>query len=145
MREAVRRAVEGGMPALAECGGFLYLQKTLEDPEGSAWPMAGALGGAGVKTPRLQRFGYVTLTARGDTPYLRQRETIAAHEFHRWDCTRNGDLCRAERPSGGEGWGCLAARENLLDGVPHLYLPSNPQFAPRLVSACRRYREKEDL
>ena len=145
MREAVRRAVEGGMPALAECGGFLYLQKTLEDPEGSAWPMAGALGGAGVKTPRLQRFGYVTLTARGDTPYLRQGETIAAHEFHRWDCTRNGDLCRAERPSGGEGWDCMAARENLLAGFPHLYFPSNPQFAPRFVSACRRYREKEDL
>ena len=145
MREAVRRAVEGGMPALAECGGFLYLQKTLEDPEGSAWPMAGALGGAGVKTPRLQRFGYVTLTARGDTPYLRQGETIAAHEFHRWDCTRNGDLCRAERPSGGEGWDCMAGRENLLAGFPHLYFPSNPQFAPRFVSACRRYREKEDL
>ena len=145
MREAVRRAVEGGMPALAECGGFLYLQKTLEDPEESAWPMAGALGGAGVKTPRLQRFGYVTLTARGDTPYLRQGETIAAHEFHRWDCTRNGDLCRAERPSGGEGWDCMAARENLLAGFPHLYFPSNPQFAPRFVSACRRYREKEDL
>ena len=145
MREAVRRAVEGGMPALAECGGFLYLQKTLEDPEGSAWPMAGALGGAGVKTPRLQRFGYVALTARGDTPYLRQGETIAAHEFHRWDCTRNGDLCRAERPSGGEGWDCMAARENLLAGFPHLYFPSNPQFAPRFVSACRRYREKEHL
>ena len=145
MREAVRRAVEGGMPALAECGGFLYLQKTLEDPEGSAWPMAGALGGAGVKTPRLQRFGYVTLTARGDTPYLRQGETIAAHEFHRWDCTRNGDLCRAERPSGRAGWDCMTGRENLLAGFPHLYFPSNPQFAPRFVSACRRYREKEDL
>ena len=85
MGEAVRRAVLNGMPTLAECGGFLYLQSTLEDGEGTTpgpWP--GCWTGLGSKTSRLQRFGYVTLTAQADSPYLKQGETMAAHEFHRW-------------------------------------------------------------
>ena len=145
MGEAVRRAVLDGMPTLAECGGFLYLQSTLEDGEGVSWPMAGVLDGAGFKTSRLQRFGYVTLTAQEDSPYLKQGETVAAHEFHRWDCTRNGELCRARRPSGGEGWNCMVEQGNLLAGFPHLYFPSNPQFAVRFAAACRQYQERNAL
>ncbi|MFR6500145.1 MAG: AAA family ATPase [Collinsella sp.] len=36
MREAVRRAQESGMPTVAECGGFLYLQREIADSEGGA-------------------------------------------------------------------------------------------------------------
>ena len=145
MREAVRQAIGGGMPTLAECGGFLYLQKTLEDDAGIARPMVGALDGAGRKTARLQRFGYVTLTAQADGPYLHQGETMAAHEFHRWDCTRNGSLCRAQRPNRGEHWDCMVGQGKLLAGFPHLYFASNPQFAARFVAACTQYQERTSL
>ena len=33
MRESVRAAVQDGMPCVAECGGFLYLHRTLEDAQ----------------------------------------------------------------------------------------------------------------
>ncbi len=141
MRRAVQAAFRRNMPILAECGGFLYLQETLEDPEGRSWPMAGVLEGAGRRTPRLQRFGYAALTARRDSLYLRRGERIAAHEFHRWDCPE-GDYFRAERPAGGAGWDCTVQRGALLAGFPHLYFPSNPEFAPRFAAACRRYREE---
>lgn len=41
MRKALREVAEADMPILAECGGFLYLQQTLEDSQGKAWPMTG--------------------------------------------------------------------------------------------------------
>ncbi len=41
MREAVRRAVESGMPTVAECGGFLYLQREIADSEGRALACCG--------------------------------------------------------------------------------------------------------
>ena len=66
MREAVRAAVAGGLPTVAECGGFLYLNRLLSDGEGRDWPMAGALPGRAANTGRLGRFGYVTLTAKKD-------------------------------------------------------------------------------
>ena len=45
MRRAVRRAVEAGLPTVAECGGFLYLGQSLEGEDGAVHPMAGACGG----------------------------------------------------------------------------------------------------
>lgn len=53
MREAVRAAVAGGLPTVAECGGFLYLNRLLSDGEGRDWPMAGALPGRAANTGRL--------------------------------------------------------------------------------------------
>ena len=87
----------------------------------------------------------MTLTAQEDSPYLKQGETVAAHEFHRWDCARNGELCRARRLSGGEAWNCMVEQGNLLAGFPHLYFPSNPQFAVRFAAACRQYQERNAL
>ena len=54
MREAVRAAVAGGLPTVAECGGFLYLNRLLSDGEGRDWPMAGALPGRADK-PQSRR------------------------------------------------------------------------------------------
>lgn len=49
MRESIRQAVAAGLPTVAECGGFLYLQETLEDEQGRPWPMAGVLPEAGYR------------------------------------------------------------------------------------------------
>ena len=69
MREVVRRAVESGMPTIAECGGFLYLQREIADSEGRRWPVAGALEGASENGGRLSHFGYVELTSQRDGLY----------------------------------------------------------------------------
>lgn len=142
MRTALREAAAADLPILAECGGFLYLQKNLEDPEGTPWPMAGVLEGFGFQTGRLQRFGYVTLSSKENSAYLRTGETLAAHEFHRWDCTQNGESCLAQKPESEKSWNCMLCNGNLLAGFPHLYLPSCPQVARRFADACRRWKER---
>lgn len=142
MRTALREAAAADLPILAECGGFLYLQQSLEDPEGTPWPMGGVLEGSGFQTGRLQRFGYVTLSPREDSAYLRTGETLAAHEFHRWDCTQNGESCLAQKPESEKSWNCMLCKGNLLAGFPHLYLPSCPQVARRFADACRRWKER---
>lgn len=142
MLEALRRAARADMPILAECGGFLLLQQTLEDPQGRAWPMAGILEGTGYRTGRLQRFGYVTLRPKEDGPYLRAGETLAAHEFHRWDTTQNGDAWMAQKPESDKHWPCMVCKGNLLAGFPHLYLPSCPSAAQRFAGVCRRWKER---
>ena len=40
MRRAVRRAVEAGLPTVAECGGFLYLGQSLEGEDGAVHPLS---------------------------------------------------------------------------------------------------------
>lgn len=141
LREEIRGAARAGMPVLAECGGFLYLQEELEDENGTAWPMAGALSGRGARASGAGRFGYITLTAEQDTPYLFRGETIAAHEFHRWDSGESGAACRAQKPVTGAEWPCIRCEGALFAGFPHLYFRSNPAFASRFVGACRRFQE----
>lgn len=136
LREEIRQAVQAGLPTLAECGGFLYLQRTLKDPEGNPWPMAGVLSGEGFPTGRLQRFGYQHLTARQDSLLFRQGERIPAHEFHYWDCTENGgDLTACK---GGREWACGVVSPTLYAGFPHLHLDGRIPLAERFVSAAER-------
>lgn len=61
MLEDVRAKITGGMPCMAECGGFMYLHRTMEDMEKRAWKMAGVIDAQAYRTNRLTRFGYVEL------------------------------------------------------------------------------------
>ena len=137
MRAAVRGAVLGGLPTVAECGGFLYLQKSLEDPQGEAYPMCGALPGAGVRTDRLRRFGYAWLEAEADSLLMRKGERVPVHEFHYWDCTQNGADLRAVKP-GGSQWRCGWASQTLYAAFPHLHFDGALPLAERFVRACER-------
>ncbi|MCD8050237.1 MAG: cobyrinate a,c-diamide synthase [Clostridiales bacterium] len=144
LRAEIRRAVTGGLPTVAECGGFLYLQQELEDGEGNHWPMCGALPGRGYRTPRLQRFGYVTLTAGQDNLLCGAGETLRAHEFHYWDSDAPGDAFHAQKPRSNRGWDCTVASETLYGGFPHLAFYANPNAAARFLSKAAAYRRKRE-
>ena len=139
MLTSVRAAAETGMPYLAECGGFMYLHKTMEDMEGKSWPMVGILPGNVKKTDRLGRFGYITLTAKRPQIFGEMGAQIRAHEFHYFDSSQNGDAFCARKPVGKRNWDCIAAGEHFAAGFPHLYYYSNPEFAERFVETCRKY------
>lgn len=139
MRRAVARAVEAGLPTVAECGGFLYLGQALEDEKGRGFPMAGALPGQGVRTPRLVRFGYGELTAGTDSLLLRAGETLPVHEFHYWDCTQNGDAFQMRKPLTGRSWACGFASDTLYAAFPHIYFAGRPKLAERFVAAASAY------
>ena len=141
MRAALKAAVENGLPTAAECGGFLYLGQTLEDADGTPHPMAGVLPGHGVKTGRLVRFGYATLTAQADSMLFAAGEQFPAHEFHHWDSTQNGTALTAAKANGRQ-WACGFANAHLYAGFPHLYWAGTP-LAQRFVAAAERYKREE--
>ena len=135
MREAVRRAVSGGLPTIAECGGFLYLHETLSGADGIPYPMAGVLPGGARLTTQLQNFGYVTLTAQRPSLLADEGQSIRAHEFHYACAPDCGGAFRAEKPNG-RAWDCVQATDTLYAGFPHLYFRSNLDFAARFLRAC---------
>lgn len=139
---SIRELVQNGWPTVAECGGFLYLQSSLEDAAGTRWPMIGVLPGEGLKTERLQRFGYLYLQPERDSLLFRAGETIPAHEFHYWDSTENGGDLLAVKPHGGRSWRCGFAGPNLYAAFPHLHFSGAVPLAKRFVEAARRCREE---
>ena len=82
----IREVILDGMPCLAECGGFMYLHQEMEDMEGKQRRVCGVIPGRAYRTPKLNRFGYITLTEKQDTGL----GEIPAHEFHYFDSTDCG-------------------------------------------------------
>lgn len=142
MRDAIRKAVQQGMPTVAECGGFLYLGQTLQDSQGKMWPMVGVLPGQGFRTDHLVRFGYAELRAHADSLLFTEDMSIPIHEFHYWDSTENGQDCTAAKPLGKRQWSCGFATPTLFASFAHLYMAGTPQLAQRFADAAARYERK---
>ncbi|MDO5399568.1 MAG: cobyrinate a,c-diamide synthase [Eubacteriales bacterium] len=140
MLAAVRRAVAGGLPTVAECGGFLYLGRSLEGADGEVYPMAGVLPGQGQRREKLVRFGYASLRARADSLLLRAGEQIPVHEFHYWDSTANGCDFTATKPLTGRCWDCGFGSKSLYAAFPHLYF--DELLSRRFVQAAKTYQEE---
>ncbi len=134
MRASVRQALEAGMPCHAECGGFLYLGKSLADAEGNVYEMVGFLDGAGFRTERLQRFGYVELAPQ-DAGVFAVNTVLRGHEFHYWDSTDCGDACLAWKPlSKQKIYPCMVKKKGTFAGFPHLYYAGAEAFFYHLFS-----------
>lgn len=142
MLSEIHKAVKAGLPTVAECGGFMYLQEMMEGTDGRMHPMAGAIPGAAVRTPRLVRFGYVTLEASSDSMLFRSREQVHAHEFHHWDSTLCGDGLTA-RKQDGRSWKCGFVNAHLYAGYPHLELGGDPPLSERFTEACLDYMGRQ--
>jgi cobyrinic acid a,c-diamide synthase len=84
MRESIRDAIEAGLPTYAECGGLMYLARSL------SWgqlrcEMVGVIPGDVVMHERPQGRGYVRLAETDALPWPATQPAggqIAAHEFH---------------------------------------------------------------
>ena len=142
MRNDIADKIRGGLPCIAECGGYLYLHKKLEAPDKKVYPMAGVIDGTGYNAGRLQRFGYMTLTAGRNTMLADKGKSFSAHEFHYWNSDCKGDTYSVTKASDGsveiEGYGS----DTLYAGFPHIYFPGNKEAARRFIKTCRCYRHK---
>ncbi len=142
MKTAIREAIRGGLPSLAECGGFLYLHKSLKDMEGRQYSMAGVIDADADYRGKLVRFGYVELTEK-ESHFLPEKEGIRGHEFHYFDSTENGTDCVAKKPTGNRSWECVWEGENHWWGFPHLYYPSNPSFVEHFYRQAGWYQQSK--
>ena len=144
MRESVRSAVRNGVSVMAECGGFMYLQKKLigggeaasERGGGRPFEMCGVIDGECRFAGKLVRFGYSEFTRKSD--WRGGPLSIKGHEFHYFDSTNNGCAFTARKPLSSRSWDCMVHTEKMLAGFPHLYYRSNPEIARLFVESCRK-------
>ena len=160
MKAQIRECAAQGMPVLAECGGFMYLQENLvltdmeagkDGADQETYKMCGLLPGTCRMTDKLVRFGYIELEKKAgenseagsfEAGYLQDGHRIRGHEFHYFDSTDNGAACTARKPGGRRSWDCMVVQDNIMAGFPHLYYRSDPAFAEAFVEKCRQYSRK---
>ena len=141
MMEDIRSKVLGGMPCIAECGGFMYLHERMEDKDGVMHGMCGVIPGEVRNTGRLSRFGYATFSSLRDDGVTKGGLSVKGHEFHYWDSDNCGSDWKAVK-TGGREYTCLHDTGTMLAGYPHLYYYSNPEFATRFMERCLEYRNR---
>lgn len=140
MREDIAKKIKKGIPCLAECGGFLYLQKQLEGSGGNVGTMSGVFSGEGFRTKKLCRFGYIELENQISGVFGEKGQTIKGHEFHYWDCTENGNNFLAKKPSSHVTYPCMIHTKDMAAGFPHLYYYSNPWMIYQFLMHCGRFQ-----
>lgn len=74
MKSSIKSYIENNGKVLAECGGFMYLGKSIEDVDGKEYPMVGALEVSTSMKHRKLHLGYRKIKVEG--------ETLIGHEFH---------------------------------------------------------------
>lgn len=136
----IKKSVENGLPTVAECGGFMYLQQSLENMEGIRFRCAGALPGECRMTKKLNRFGYVNVTANEDNLLCKKGESLKAHEFHYSDSTACGTGFTAEK--NGRTWQCVQAGSSLWAGYPHINFSGSIKAAERFMDKVISYKMK---
>ena len=134
MLRSVREKISGGMPVIAECGGFLYLHRSVDGT-----PLAGVIPGDAERTNRLQNFGYITLTTGDDSLLMEKGQSLPAHEFHYYKSTCSGGSFTARKASNNKTYSCVHATDTVYAGFPHLYLASAPEAVERFISRAREY------
>ena len=134
MLKSIRQAVGNSLPTIAEGGGFLYLHKTLD-----GFPLCGVIDSAAFATAKLQRFGYITITAAHSNLLCATGGALRAHEFHYWDSDSPGSAFTAKKAGRDLTYPCVQATDTLYAGFPHLYFPANPASAERFVERMARY------
>ncbi|WP_029008522.1 cobyrinate a,c-diamide synthase [Azospirillum halopraeferens] len=125
MRASVRAAVEGGLPTYAECGGLMYLSRSIAR-DGRRHAMVGVLPLDTVMHKRPQGRGYVRLreTACFPWPAAGGDGTLVGHEFHHAGVANLAPGCRfayaVERGYGIDGERDGIVVHNALAAFSHL-------------------------
>jgi len=150
MLAAVRAFVEADGPVYAECGGLMYLSRSLTWNEQQC-KMAEVLPLDLVMHPKPQGRGYVRLKAAADHPWPALRSTtILAHEFHYSGVGRRDEnvqfVYSVERGFGLDGHSDGIRYRNLLASYCHLRSVQATPWADAFVDfvrQCRRNRSSD--
>lgn len=144
MKSELAAAARRGMPIYAECGGYMYLTRSLTDFEGREFAMAGLIPAASRMNSRLQTVGYVEATALRDTLLCPAGTVARGHEFHfssaQPDAGTEADAAwRFVKKRTGATYVAGYASANVLASYLHLHFAGNPQLARNFVDACVRF------
>ena len=142
LRTEIRDAIESGLPAYAECGGLMYLARSISW-HGETHAMTGVVPGDVVMHEKPVGRGYVRLkeTAHFPWPAPTPPQAVMAHEFHYSSLEHlPPDLIYAydvERGHGIDGKHDGIVHKNLLASYTHLRSLEGYNWAARFVERVR--------
>ncbi|MGA2191957.1 MAG: cobyrinate a,c-diamide synthase [Nitrospirota bacterium] len=144
MRRAIKESAMGGMPVYAECGGLMYLCRSISW-QGKTFEMTGVFPYDIVMSERPAGHGYLVLKPSGIGAWPPFGEEIRAHEFHH---SSIGNLGQAEyayrvvRGRGVDGDHDGMTIFNTLASYAHIHALGTPDWARTFVGFVKKHSRK---
>ncbi len=145
LRSEIRSALAAGLPAYAECGGLMYLSRSIEW-RGARHAMVGAIPADATMGDKPQGRGLVRLEETPDAPWPKPApdRIVKAHEFH-YARLENIDpgvrfAWRMKRGFGVDGAHDGIVIGNLLASFAHLRDTSGHRWTDRFIAFVRAHR-----
>lgn len=146
LRGAVKTAAESGLPIYAECGGLMYLGRTIFW-RGREFAMCGVLPLDVIVEDRPQGHGYTSMRALAGNPFFPEGSWIKGHEFHHSRVINIGDGLRytyeVVRGQGIDGKHDGLVYRNVFATYNHIHATANPDWAPRFVALADSFRRQD--
>lgn len=137
----IKEQIQAGIPTHAECGGHMYLHKTLMDPDGASYEMVGVIDGTCEFTKRLNHFGYATMCATHDGLLASQGEKVRVHEFHRSISEYPCDGFETQKDE--KSWMSYVMTDTLASGFPHIHYYANLEVPGHFAKAVQKYKDSK--
>lgn len=139
MKKSIKDFYDKNGVIYGECGGYIYLSKTLVDIKRNKYNFTDLTDDEIVMTEKLniKRFGYINVVwnnfhGRG-------------HEFHYSKVKDEENIKNRafyiEKPDG-RNWRCGCESKNLLCGYPHLYFSGSREIILNLLDRALKYKEQ---
>lgn len=141
LRKKIGALAAEGMPVYGECGGLMYLGRSLRDLEGRTHKMAGLLDLETEMQKRLS-LGYTEMEVTRPNLLTPAGAHLRGHEFHYSAARPDEDLRYAYRVRRGKGiveGKDGATAQNVLAGYTHLHFLGRRRIAQRLVNQCSKW------
>ncbi len=143
LRAEIRTKIEVGLPSYAECGGLMYLCRSMSH-DGNTAPMVGAIAADAIMEKRPQGRGYTRFSNRDEHPWPECPEVRAAHEFH-YARLDNVDPTLPYARDVTRGYGVDGKHDgilvhNALAGFCHLRSSGRRPWVPQFVDFVRRLK-----
>jgi cobyrinic acid a,c-diamide synthase len=145
MIAAVHEFAHRGGPIYAECGGLMYLARSIRALDGTSFPMVGVLPSEVIMHGRLQALGYVDVETQAPSILGPAGMRWRGHQF-RYSTIEPPLPAEVERIySVAPRWGGAPFAEgyrvgNVVASYVHAHWASNPNVAESFVRACVDWR-----
>jgi len=146
-RKSLLDAVQKGLPVYAECGGLMYLGKSLV-LAGQTYPMVGALPIIFGLEKKPQAHGYSIVEVGKDNPYFSVKTVLRGHEFH------YSRVLEIEQDSTymafnvKRGHGIIDDKDgicykNVLAAYTHLHAIGSPEWADGMINSAKKFKSSK--
>ena len=144
LRGEIRRAGENGLPIYAECGGLMYLGRSIITPAQN-FEMVGLLPLDTQIESKPQGHGYTIMEANSDQPWFTEKSEIKGHEFHNSRVINLAPTVKfglkVKRGFGIDGQHDGICYKNVFACYNHIHALGCPEWAEHMVNLAMRYNQ----